>query len=245
MSLLNKLSVCDIDFSYDNVKILENISFQVKEKETVCILGPSGIGKSTLFNIIAGLYEIKKGNIYIDNIDYTNSVGYISYMLQKDLLLPFRTSYENIMLPLELKKVPKEKIREKILKYSKEFEIEHLLDKYPSNLSGGEKKRVALLRTYMMGSKLMLLDEPFSALDYITRHKMYAWFNKIKDELGLTSLIITHDIDEALTLSDKIYILNSKPANIVKVFEIPKNKDMLSLDIIKIKKEILEILKLN
>lgn len=246
MSLLNKLYIQNISHSYDNqIEILKNIDFSVKEKETVSILGPSGIGKTTLFNIIAGIINPEEGKVFINGTDCTNKTGIVSYMLQKDLLLPYRTSYENISLPLEIKSVPKDEIKNKILKYSEEFEINHLLNKYPSKLSGGEKKRVALLRTYMMGSSLFLLDEPFSALDYITRHKMYKWFNKIKNELELTSIIITHDIDEALILSDKIYILNSRPANIVKEFLIPKNTDVLDEKIIEIKRQILDILKVK
>ena len=128
-----------------------------------------------------------------------------------------------------------------MLKYVNDFGLENLLDKYPKSLSGGQKQRAALLRTYMFSKEVMLLDEPFSALDSITKKNMHHWFLNLKNNLNLTTLIITHDIDEAIYLSDVIYIINGKPGKIVKVIKLDKNKkDIYSQEIQDIKKEILK-----
>ncbi|WP_067139550.1 ABC transporter ATP-binding protein [Oceanivirga salmonicida] len=238
-----KLSVKNISYTFNkNEEVLKDICFDIKEYKTVAIIGPSGVGKTTLFNIIAGLLEANNGQVFLENEDITGITSKVSYMLQKDLLLPFRTVFENISLPLEIKGHKKEYIKENIEKHLDEFGLKGLEHKYPKELSGGQRQRAALLRTYMFSNEVILLDEAFSSLDYITKNKMYNWFNNLKNELKLTCLLITHDIDEALFLADKICILKGKPATLKYEFNIPKDKDILSPEVIEIKKEILKIL---
>lgn len=242
-----KLEIEGVSHSFEGVKIIDDINIKVNKNEIVSILGPSGCGKSTLFNIVAGLLKADKAFIYLynDNMekeDITNKCAKVSYMLQKDLLLPFKTVYDNISLA----QIIKGEKKDKVLEYVKDFGLEGLLGKYPKALSGGQKQRAALLRTYMFSKEVILLDEPFSALDSITKAAMYKWFLDLKNKLNLTSLIITHDIDEAIYLSNTIYIINGNPGKIVKVINLnDKYKDMFSKEFIELKKEILESLNLN
>ena len=217
---MNILDIKNVCHNFDDKEVLKDININVKKGETIGIIGPSGVGKTTLFNIVAGLLEASSGEIIYDkNIK-------ISYMLQKDLLLPFKTVYDNIALPLIIQKKDKKYIKDKIESKLEIFGLKGLEKKYPSSLSGGQRQRVALLRTYMFSDDLVLLDEPFSALDYITKHEMYEWFLNIKKEMNLTSLIISHDIEEVVYLCDRVYVLLGSPAIIKKVFEIDKNSNL-------------------
>ena len=241
-----KLEIKDLSHSFNDIKVIENINISVNKNEIVSILGPSGCGKTTLFNIVAGLLNPSSGNVYLydieDKQDITNKCAQVSYMLQKDLLLPFKTIYDNVSLA----QIISGQKKEKVLEYINDFGLENLLDKYPKNLSGGQKQRAALLRTYMFSKEVMLLDEPFSALDSITKKNMHLWFLNLKNNLNLTTLIITHDIDEAIYLSDTIYVINGKPGKIVKIIKLDKNKkNIYSQEIQNIKKEILNNLDIN
>ena len=207
------LTVKDVSFSYGEKAVLHSVSLEVQKGEIVSILGPSGVGKSTLFNLIAGILPLQKGAIEVDNAPI--SFGKVSYMLQKDLLLEHKTVLGNIILPLQLKKIPKEEATKTALKLLEEFKLESIANLYPNALSGGMRQRVALLRTYLLGHSVFLLDEAFSALDELTRQDLYQWYLESKKRLGLTTLVITHSIEEALTLSDRIYILNNNPGEIV------------------------------
>ena len=207
------LTVKDVSFSFGDKAVLNNVSLEVQKGEIVSILGPSGVGKSTLFNLIAGILPLQKGAIEVDNAPI--SFGKVSYMLQKDLLLEHKTVLGNIILPLQLKKIPKEEATNTALKLLEEFKLESIANLYPNALSGGMRQRVALLRTYLLGHSIFLLDEAFSALDELTRQDLYQWYLESKERLGLTTLVITHSIEEALTLSDRIYILNNNPGEIV------------------------------
>lgn len=206
----SKLKLENICFSYGNEKVLENISLDIKEGQITGIIGPSGCGKTTLFNIISGLLKAESGKISFDK------KLKIAYMLQKDLLLPYMTVFDNISLPFILKSENTDKMKEKIYEMADIFGIKELLSKYPNKLSGGQRQRVALLRTYMFSSELILLDEPFSSLDYITKEKLYDWFINLKEKLNMTSLLVSHDIEEVIRLCDVIYVLNGKPSKIVK-----------------------------
>lgn len=215
-----KLRVESIKKNFNSTSVIEDVSFYVKENEFVSLLGPSGSGKSTIFNIISGLLKPDSGKVIINQDDYTGKTGHVSYMYQKDLLLPWKKIIDNAAMPLTIKGEKKDVAREKVSKYFKTFGLEGFEEKYPHQLSGGMKQRAALLRTYMFSKDIMLLDEPFGALDAITRSKMHFWLLDVIKNLNTTVLFITHDIEEAIFLSDRIYILSDKPARIKEEVEV-------------------------
>ena len=189
-----------ISKTYGEKKVLEDISIYLEQGELVSLLGVSGSGKTTLFNVLSGIIPPDEGKVYLKDQDVTSTPGSISYMLQKDLLLPHKKVIDNVALPLVLKGVKKAEAREKANPLFAEFGLEGTQYQYPSQLSGGMRQRAALLRTYLSSSGVALLDEPFSALDM--------------QHIDLSTLFITHDIDEAILLSDRIYILNGTPGTI-------------------------------
>lgn len=218
------LKVNKVSKSFEQEKIIENISLELHEGEIVSLLGVSGGGKTTLFNIIAGLSEPDKGEVYLNGENITGKPGLISYMLQKDLLLPYRTIIDNVALPLMIRGMKKKEAREKASAYFEEFGLEGAQKKYPSQLSGGMKQRAALLRTYMFSEKVALLDEPFSALDMLTKGTVHEWYLDVMEKIKLSTLFVTHDIDEAILLSDRIYLLTGKPGTITKEIVIKESK---------------------
>ena len=212
---MNRLEARNITYSYDNkVNVIENIQLSVGEGEIVCLLGVSGGGKTTLFNVISGLNRPQQGEILLNGEDITGVPGKISYMLQKDLLLPYRTIEANAALPLSIRGVKKKEAIAKVNPYFAEFGLEGTQKMYPSELSGGMRQRAALLRTYMASNSVALLDEPFSALDTLTKSEMHRWFLNVMEKIDLSILFITHDIDEAILISDRIYLLGGKPGTI-------------------------------
>lgn len=196
-------------------RVLENVDFTLKKGELVCLLGISGAGKTTLFNILSGLMTPDSGKVLLCDRDITGLPGEISYMLQKDLLLPYRTVVDNVALPLIIKGEKKKDAREKAASYFAKFGLAGTEKLYPHKLSGGMRQRAALLRTYLASDGVALLDEPFSALDTITKSAMHEWYLDIMHEIDLTTLFITHDMDEAVKLSDRICILGGKPGHIL------------------------------
>lgn len=208
------LEVKSIQKNYGDEPVIKDIDLHLNEGELVCLLGVSGVGKTTLFNVIAGLYQPDQGSIYLKGKDITKQAGHISYMLQKDLLLPYKTILQNLMLPLQLKGIRKATAREEVVRQLAVFGLEETVEKYPHQLSGGMRQRAALLRTYFASEGVMLLDEPFSALDTLTKSTMHAWFIDLMERLSLSSIFITHDIDEAVLLADRVYILSGKPGQI-------------------------------
>ena len=243
---MNILSIKNLSFNYPNNKILHDINIYVDKGEVVSILGGSGVGKTTLFNIIAGINPLQSGEISIKgNRDYK---GRVSYMLQKDLLLPFKTIIDNVSLPLVIKGEKKSIAREKAQKYFAEFGLAGTEKKYPSQLSGGMRQRAALLRTYMFSCEVALLDEPFSALDAITKRKMQNWYLNIMKKIKLSTLFITHDIDEAILISKRIYIISGSPGKIIKELKIELSEGENGEDVtltkkfIEYKREILKLL---
>ncbi|MDD3894791.1 MAG: ABC transporter ATP-binding protein [Syntrophomonadaceae bacterium] len=215
-----QIKISSISKTFGTVHTLDNISLQVDEQEFVVILGPSGCGKSTLFNIIAGLIVPDSGQVFIDDEDLTGRTGKISYMQQKDLLLPSRRLLDNVSVPLRLKGAGKKAARSQAGKYLPLFGLEEFADYYPGQLSVGMRQRAALLRTFLFSSEFLLLDEPFASLDAITRRKMHLWLKEIQQLFHSAILFITHDIDEALLLADRIYIFSERPAHIKKEIKI-------------------------
>jgi NitT/TauT family transport system ATP-binding protein len=187
---------------------LENASFSVSEGEFVAIIGPSGCGKTTLLSLAAGLLEPTKGKVA------TNGCSF-GYMLQKDELFPWRTIEKNIFLPLEINGHNRAKERDRALALAEKYGLKQFLKSYPSSLSGGMRQRAALIRTLSVNPDILLLDEPFSALDYQTRLSVCDDVYKIIREERKTALLITHDISEAISVADKIFVLSKRPARII------------------------------
>ena len=209
------LEVKNVTFSYDNVtNVLENINLTLNDGELVCLLGVSGRGKTTLFNVIAGLNRPQQGSVLLNGEDITGQTGRVSYMLQKDMLEPYRTIEDNVILPLLIKGMKKREARLEADKYFAEFGIDGTQKRYPAELSGGMRQRAALLRTYMFSGEVALLDEPFSALDTITKGEMHRWYLDVMNNIRLSTIFITHDVDEAILLSDRICLLGGNPGTI-------------------------------
>ena len=240
----NILEVKNLSYSFGNNPILKDINIHVNENEMVAIVGSSGVGKSTLFNLIAGVLKKQTGEITIDGSnDY---IGKVAYMLQKDLLFEHKTIINNVILPLIIAKVNKKETLEEGNKILKQFNLDKYANKYPQQLSGGMRQRVALIRTYMFKRKIFLLDEAFSALDAITKKELHKWYLDLKKEFNLTTLLITHDIEEAVFLSDRIYILGNKPGEIIGEIKIEINPNE-DIDVQRLfyKKEILNIMNIE
>ena len=238
------LDIKNLSYSFGNNPILKDINIHVNENEMVAIVGSSGVGKSTLFNLIAGVLKKQVGEITINGSnDY---IGKVAYMLQKDLLFEHKTIIDNVILPLIIAKVNKKEALEEGNRILKQFNLDKYANKYPQQLSGGMRQRVALIRTYMFKRKIFLLDEAFSALDAITKKELHKWYLDLKKEFNLTTLLITHDIEEAVFLSDRIYILGNKPGEIIREIKIEINPNE-DIDVQRLfyKKEILNIMNIE
>lgn len=256
MDTKNKLEVRKVSKSFGDHQVLEDVQIQLNDGELVCLLGASGGGKTTLFHIISGLLTPEKGSIWLNGEEITGIPGKISYMLQKDMLFPYKTVLDNVALPLVLhgqtedgKKIPryrrKKWAREKAAAYFEEFGIAGYEKKYPVQMSGGMRQRAALLRTYLFSDEVALLDEPFSALDTITKSSMHQWYLEVMERIHLSTIFITHDIDEAILLSDRIYILAGQPGKIVDeiCIESPRPREqkfLLSEEFVNYKRRIME-----
>ena len=241
---MEKLKVLGVSKSFDGESVIQDIYIELQEGELVSLLGISGGGKTTLFNVIAGLSLPDQGQVLLDGRDITGRPGNVSYMLQKDLLLPYRTIVDNVALPLLIKGAGKMEAREKASAYFGQFGLEGTEMKYPGQLSGGMRQRAALLRTYLFSADVALLDEPFSALDMLTKGAVHSWYLDVMERIRLSTLFITHDIDEAILLSARIYLLTGKPGRITGELVIkeprPRRKDFnLTEEFLGYKREIL------
>lgn len=238
---MEKLVAAGISVVYDGEKIIEDVSLTLNEGELVSLLGVSGSGKTTIFNVLSGLLKPDEGRVLIDGRDITGKPGDVSYMLQKDMLLRHLTVIDNVSLPLVLKGMSKKEAREKAREHLSDFGLEGTENKYPKELSGGMRQRCALLRTYLTGADVALLDEPFSALDTLTKASVHRWYMDIMERIRLSTVFVTHDIDEAVLLSDRVYILSGKPGRIADEIRIdmPKPRDPLSDEFIRYKREII------
>ena len=240
----NILDIKNLSYSFGNNPILKDINIHVNENEMVAIVGSSGVGKSTLFNLIAGVLKKQTGKITINGSE--DYIGKVAYMLQKDLLFEHKTIIDNVILPLIIAKINKKEALEEGNKILKQFNLDKYANKYPQQLSGGMRQRVALIRTYMFKKNIFLLDEAFSALDAITKKELHKWYLDLKKEFNLTTLLITHDIEEAVFLSDRIYILGNKPGEIIEEIKIEINPNE-DIDVQRLfyKKEILNIMNIE
>ena len=210
--------------SYDGRTIIQDINIELQQGELVSLLGISGSGKTTLFQVLSGLTQPDAGKVLLHGEEITGKPGKISYMMQKDLLFPHKKIIDNVSMPLLLSGTPKGKAREKASALFAEFGLEGTQYQYPSQLSGGMRQRAALLRTYLSSDGVALLDEPFSALDTITKTAIHGWYLDVMEKIHLSTLFITHDIDEAILLSDRIYILSGRPGRILDQIVINKEK---------------------
>lgn len=244
---MQKLEVNHISKSFDGKPVLQDVSITLNRGELVCLLGVSGGGKTTLFHIISGLLQPDGGAIVLDGKDITHQPGHISYMLQKDLLLPYRTIEDNVALPLLLQGKKKKVARSQVSPLFAQFGLEGTQKKYPAQLSGGMRQRAALLRTYLFSQEVALLDEPFSALDTLTKSAIHRWYLDVMQKIQLSTLFITHDIDEAILLSDRIYLLSGSPGEITGEIVVqepkPRRSDFnLTAEFLDYKRQILALL---
>ena len=223
---MNALEGRGITKYYSHGKIIEDVSLFVKKGEIVSLLGASGVGKSTLFNIMSGLEECEEGSVFLAGEDITGKAGKVGYMQQNDLLLPFKRIVGNVMIPLRLKKLNKKEARKRAEEILCEFALIDSAEKFPHQLSGGMRQRAALARTFMTDCDVMLFDEPFSALDAITRNEMQKWFKETVKRHGISALFITHDIDEAIFLSDRVYVMAGYVGRIVAEFEVGEKEEL-------------------
>lgn len=202
---------------------IKDVSFKVQEGEFISIIGPSGCGKSTILSIIAGLEEKSEGEIYIENEKVEGISSKIGYMLQKDCLLEWRSIYNNIMLGLEIKNIKNKENIEYAENLLKKYGLYEFKDKFPNQLSGGMRQRVALIRTLAIRPKILLLDEAFSALDYQTRIKVTVDIYQILRKENITTLMVTHDISEAISMADRVMVLTKRPGKIKSIHNIEFN----------------------
>lgn len=199
---------------------IKNVNFKVKKGEFVSIIGPSGCGKSTLLSIIAGLEEKTEGEIYIENENVEGISPKVGYMLQRDCLLEWRTIWDNTMFGLEVKGKNDKENKKYVEDLLKKYNLYEFKDKYPSELSGGMRQRVALIRTLAVKPKILLLDEAFSALDYQTRIMVTNDIYSILKKENITAVIVTHDISEAISMSDRVLVLTKRPGTIKDIHKI-------------------------
>ncbi len=204
------------------VRVLDNINFDVRENEFVTFIGPSGCGKSTILNILAGFISPDSGFIYLNGKRVSNLATIAAYMVQKDLLLPWRTVLGNALLGPEIRGDDMSIARREAEELLSNFGLQDFINSYPHELSGGMRQRVALARTLLFKRPLLLLDEPFGALDAMTRFVMQNLLLRVHKKYRKTVILVTHDIDEALLLSDRIFVLSARPARVKSVYEIKK-----------------------
>lgn len=199
---------------------LGEVSFNLKEHEILAVVGPSGCGKTTIFNVIAGLIEPTKGSVHVQEKLVQGAAGQVGYMLQKDMLLPWRTVIENVILGLEVRGVSDKLAREKAMQLIEAYGLKGFENNLPTTLSGGMRQRVAFMRTLAFDPDVILLDEPFSALDFQTRILLQGEVMKIIRERGKSAILVTHDISEAITMADRVLVLSHRPSYVKKIYDI-------------------------
>ncbi|MCE2511256.1 MAG: ABC transporter ATP-binding protein [Acidimicrobiia bacterium] len=224
---------------------IEDIGFSVKAGEFVALVGPSGCGKSTLLNVTAGLMPPTSGDILIDGVVVEDRRPYFGYMFQSDLLMPWADIRKNVALGLEILGTPRREARDRAMEILREFELDQFADKYPIQLSGGMRQRVAFMRTLLCNRSVLLLDEPFGALDALTRSVMQEWLLGVWERTRPTIILITHDVEEAIFLADRVLMMTARPGRIRKEVSVnlgrPRDHSVLTTPEFNIiKEEILE-----
>lgn len=246
---IQKISKLYRDQGTDFVALRET-NINIEAGKFICIIGPSGCGKSTLFNIIAGLMPPSSGDILLNGESILGKKGRVGYMLQKDMLLPWRTILDNIILGMEVKHVPKNEAIAKAMPLIEKYGLKGFEKRYPDELSGGMRQRAALLRTILYDSDIILLDEPFGALDAQTRLNMQNWLLQIWRDFKKTVLFVTHDIDEAIYLADDIYVFAPRPGYVKEIINVNMDRprqttDMMSENYQLLKQHLLDLLSVS
>ena len=234
--------------SFADLNVIDGICLSVDRGEILALLGPSGCGKSTLMHLVAGLERPDSGDIMIGGELVNGETGRVGYMHQKDLLLPWKRVMENVTIPLGLKGIPISEAKRIAAPLFGPFGLEGFEEYYPSQLSGGMRQRAALMRTYLYRRDIMLLDEPFGALDAITRERLQDWLSGLISKLNTTVLMVTHDIDEAILIADRVLVMSEKPSRIIAEEKIPllrpRSREMvLEDDFLNVKRRIYSILR--
>lgn len=240
----------NVTFKYDEDEepMMRDLSFSVGDGEFVSIIGASGCGKSTIFRLINGLEKPQSGEILVNGKPIETQKNYSSFMPQKGLLLPWRTIEKNVCLPMEIMKVPADKQKKACKEALEQVGLSGYADKYPKDLSGGMKQRVAFARTLLAGADMLLLDEPFSALDYLTRVDMQEWLLSQWQNSGKSIIFITHDVEEAVFLSKRIFVIQDRPFSGMESVEIPmdyprKREELKRADIADLKETLISKLR--
>ena len=226
---------------------LAPLTLSIPPGRFVSLIGPSGCGKSTVFNIVAGLLRPTAGRVFIDGDDATGTIGRVGYMLQKDLLLPWRTVVDNVILGMEIQGVPLRQARQRALPLLRRYGLGGFEHVHPNALSGGMRQRAALLRTLLFDADVMLLDEPFGALDAQTKLHMQEWLLALWSDFGKTVVFVTHDVEEAIYLSDEIYVMATRPGRLVETIPVPiarprQRRVSLTREFIDIKERCMQLL---
>ncbi|MGM9916834.1 ATP-binding cassette domain-containing protein [Anaerotignum sp.] len=236
----------NVSFRYDvdEFAMMENLSFSVEDGEFVSVIGASGCGKSTIFRLINGLEKPQKGEILVDGKQISSLKQYSAFMPQKDLLFPWRTIEKNICLPMELAGVPQKEQEARCRDVLEQVGLLDYMKKYPKDLSGGMKQRVSFARTLLSGADMLLLDEPFSALDYLTRVEMQEWLLHQWEHYDKTILFITHDVEEAVFLSQKIFVIQDRPFSSMEMVEVPLSyprdrSDLKKPEVVELKEQLI------
>lgn len=243
---MSGLQIKDVTKEFDGKNVLQQISAHIGEGEFVSFVGPSGCGKSTLLNIIAGIEIANIGDVRYENHSILE-LDVVSYMPQQDLLLPWRSALQNIVLPLEISGVSKKERVAAGMEVLEQFGLAEYAEHYPDALSGGMRQRISFLRTHLCDKPIMLLDEPFGKLDAFTKMEVHSWLLNSWQQEKQTIIMVTHDLDEAILLSDRVFILSQRPATIVGEINVnlsrPRTMDMLtSMELKEDKAKILEVL---
>ena len=249
---MGKLEIRDLNQSFprddgSRLVVLEHLNFEVQDKEFVCILGSSGCGKTTLLRLIAGLDEAQAGSIFLDGEEMKGQNSKVGMVFQEYSLFPWRTVIDNIAFGLEMQGMPKDERYRIAGQYLDLVNLSQFKDSYPSELSGGMRQRVAVARALALDPVLLLMDEPFGALDAQTRNMLQKELLDIQEETKKTIVFITHSVDEAVYLSDRIIVLTPRPGRICRIFEVslPRPRERTSVDFAQVRREVLDLINQN